>query len=742
MVTPLALALMLVSGQAAWRASTAPGPSSRVHENVSGNCDACHTPFKGVQDEKCLSCHKELKKFHAAVAEQKCVACHGEHHGPDADLTKSDARKAFDHALTGMALSGGHQKVGCPQCHTKSIDKMSTQCSSCHADVHKGAFGTACASCHSDKGWKAVLHPLAEHKMPMEGGHQGLKCNDCHAKGANLSPKVACNACHEQAHGGTTSPCEGCHNSTAWKPAHFDHSFCTCILPQKHQTVGCLGCHRDFDFKHAPSLCSGCHEKERKHEPLGECSLCHSAVSWKKNEFDHNKRSKFKLAGNHLKVACENCHPPQGKEMKFRGVPNVCEGCHQAQGDKAHGNFGPCAKCHTVEGFKPSSFDHASTGFPLVGRHSKLNCKECHQDKTRDYPKGLPPRKAELEARQRVLAWLPTSDAFLIPTAAVSAPPANPHGKDAVACSHCHADVHKGSTLKLGECSACHGFEAWKPQTFDAARHASTTFALTGKHAAVRCALCHEKNKFDDALTTCAGCHVDRHRGKLGDQCEKCHTTEGFKPAAPFDHAVTGFALVGGHAKVSCASCHEGKRGKAMAATEHPGECATCHQAKHGDIGAQCEKCHDVSKGPFANARGMAFPHEQTGFALERRHSALLCGSCHKAKSPVPEPRCGACHFDPHNHQLGSDCQDCHLPDRFRLVRFDHDKTAWPLRGKHFMVPCAKCHSGQRWIGLSDECWDCHSSDAARGKMKDPADHGFGPTDCALCHKSEWTWKR
>src|SRR5205823_749730 len=169
------------------------------------------------------------------------------------------------------------------------------------------SFGQGCATCHQPQAWKPVLHLPSEHKLSMEGGHEKTTCKDCHAKGANLAATVACSACHEQKHGGTTAPCEGCHQVQAWKPAKFDHSFCTCILPQKHQTVGCLGCHQEFDFVHAPTLCSGCHEKERKHEPLGECSLCHSATSWKKNEFDHNKRAKMKLAGEHLKVACESC---------------------------------------------------------------------------------------------------------------------------------------------------------------------------------------------------------------------------------------------------------------------------------------------------------------------------------------------------------------------------------------------------------------------------------------------------
>ena len=93
-----------------------------------------------------------------------------------------------------------------------------------------------------------------------------------------------------------------------------------------------------------------------------------------------------------------------------------------------------------------------------------------------------------------------------------------------------------------------------------------------------------------------------------------------------------------------------------------------------------------------------------------------------------------------HSGQLGADCEECHLPDRFRVVRFDHDRTAWPLRGRHFMTPCVSCHTGQRWVGLTDECWDCHAADAARGKARVPEAHPFGRIDCAGCHTSQWKW--
>lgn len=735
-MTPIVLVLSLVVGQS-WKASTAPGPPSKGHQGMADNCDACHMPFKGLPNEKCLTCHTGLKKFHASVAAQKCNACHGEHKGPTGETTKAAARAAFDHALTGVPLTGAHSKVACAKCHTKPIQQMTPSCGSCHADPHKGSLGATCQACHGASVWKPAARTKDQHTTSMKDGHAKATCVDCHREGKNLAAKVECAACHERAHGGTTAPCDGCHKVAGWKPAEFDHSFCTCSLPQLHQTVGCLGCHQNWDFTKTPTLCSGCHEKDRRHEQLGECSLCHSAVSWKKNRFEHNKRSKFKLTGQHLAAACEGCHPAQGKagNMKFRGVPLSCEGCHQKQGDAAHGNFGACAKCHVTEGFDKPTFDHASTGFPLVGRHTKLKCQDCHSEKTKGYPK--PVRKAELG---RVNGFSIEDIPRLVAQLTLRA--TAPHGTTPGACSHCHADPHQGSVKEFGECSSCHSPEQWKPTSFDLQRHAATAFPLTGKHAAARCNLCHTEAKLDDVPQQCAKCHVDRHGGKLGDQCQTCHNTNAFKPATGFDHAKTGFTLTGLHAKVSCDSCHAGARGKALAAAAKPSECTTCHQPQHGRLGDDCASCHDPAAGPFAKARGMKFAHHETAFPLDRRHSGVRCGACHlPGGAPPPSARCGSCHPDPHRGQLGQGCEDCHAPDRWRVTRFDHDRTGWPLRGKHFVTPCVNCHTAQRWVGLTTECFDCHLRDADRGRAVRPDKHPFGPPeDCAICHASQWKW--
>ena len=39
-----------------------------------------------------------------------------------------------------------------------------------------------------------------------------------------------------------------------------------------------------------------------------------------------------------------------------------------------------CDDCHTPVGWVPSDFDHLTTGFELLGRHSAIaQCSDCHQ---------------------------------------------------------------------------------------------------------------------------------------------------------------------------------------------------------------------------------------------------------------------------------------------------------------------------------------------------------------------------
>ncbi len=141
---------------------------------------------------------------------------------------------------------------------------------------------------------------------------------------------------------------------------------------------------------------------------------------------------------------------------------------------------------------------------------------------------------------------------------------ANATSKD---CVRCHSE-HNGVDFQLIR---------WQPNR-EALDHRQTGYPLTGKHAELRCEQCHNAQKIPAAnrngiqikdlnhtylgLTqSCAGCHQDEHRGQLGVDCARCHTTSAWKPASGFSHDNAKFQLTGAHATVACAKCHCAQRG-------------------------------------------------------------------------------------------------------------------------------------------------------------------------------------
>ena len=256
------------------------------------------------------------------------------------------------------------------------------------------------------------------------------------------------------------------------------------------------------------------------------------------------------------------------------------------------------------------------------------------------------------------------------------------HGSDEYAeCNLCHVE-HHGRDFELIY------FKGGK-KNFD---HRQTGFILDGKHRQLDCRQCHipkyikneqirgDKNinlrkSFLGLDSSCTNCHFDEHRGQLSGNCRSCHGTASWKPTIGFDHAQTAFALTGKHKNVVC------------------------------------EKCH-VMLQDTKNS-------EDTEF---RRFK------------PVAFAECTDCHVDTHKGRLGSDCTGCHRTDGWHNVktaRFDHDKTQFPLRGKHASVTCKQCH-GQRPTTEPIKfaaCIDCHS-DFHNGAFASSPGHGA----CEECH--------
>jgi hypothetical protein len=324
-------------------------------------------------------------------------------------------------------------------------------------------------------------------------------------------------------------------------------------------------------------------------------------------------------------------------------------------------------------------------------------------------------------------------------------------------CADCHkkiaADIRDRTRfhgrLKDTNCRACHtdhkgrkaNITVLDPVTFD---HAQTDYPLKGGHkrAARKCSACHEpKLKYRDAPRACDACHRkdDVHKAALGPKCEQCHGVDDWKKSS-FDHDKTRFKLELGHRDVKCGKCHVDKRFK-----DAPLACVSCHRkdddakGHKGRFGAKCETCHTVR-----NWRDVKFDHDRdTQYVLRGKHERTKCDACHTTPlySTRTRTACVACHKKDddkkgHRGSLGDKCGRCHTENNWREAKFDHDKTEFPLLGKHAKARCESCHvRGETQVKLPKQCYACHRKDDDKKGHRG----GFG-RKCETCHGAK-SWK-
>ncbi len=420
-----------------------------------------------------------------------------------------------------------------------------------------------------------------------------------------------------------------------------------------------------------------------------------------------------KLIKGHEKAEaeCSNCHRKFDREAQ----DVLCGECHKdvradlREKKGFHGRQKPqaCRSCHTdhkgrdakIVNLDTKSFDHKLTDYLLSGKHAATECKACHTT-------GKKWREA-------------ASD-----------------------CNSCHKkdDVHKAA---LGvKCQDCHNDTDWKKTSFD---HAKTRFALTLKHADVKCSGCHKDQRYQDAPRTCIGCHKKDddqviqgrrgHQGQFGEKCETCHDAKAWKPSTFSHDRDTSYALKGKHRATDCKSCHTGTLYKQKLGSD----CLSCHKKddKHeGTLGTKCADCH--------NERGWKdqgkFDHDKTSFPLLGKHLEAKCESCHKSTVFKDAPKdCLACHLkeDKHEGNLGKACGDCHTERDWKTTkgRFDHDKTKFPLVHGHASakVECKSCHRDLKSMRNTPlACYSCHE--------KDDKHQGQQGKQCESCHTDrDWT---
>ena len=702
-----------------------------AYDNSDG-CQKCHEANQGVTNQKCLSCHATTLHsggLHATFGGKSCVKCHAEHKGRAfsiIDWQTIGGRDAFKHEVSGFSLSEHHGQVACPRCHVKrfktgrvSFFDVSKDCQSCHANAHgfkRPELSKKCDICH--KPGQSLHGQLlsawhSEHdrysKQKLDGKHENHACGECHknAQMGERSVPRTCLDCHVPNHpvGDRTRKCLECHDQNGeFKGTKVNHAQFGFPLVGKHASSACATCHMK-NVKTGPGripspACIACHVPAHPLTGItAQCPTCHqSGISFKGAEIDHSKFG-FPRLGTHAKLACGRCHDPR---VKFEYRKDECTSCHQHR-DAHKGQFHdkPCSTCHVEGGKRNGPFNHdIDTRFPLIGNHAedkvRKNCERCH--------------------------------------------PGRVYRTGKVNCIDCHEDKHHG---ELGrDCAKCHSplsrFDTPKVDSFD-----HKNFKLEGKHKTLACKSCHGAHEYKLNKHRCFDCHEkdDKHRGKLGQDCAKCHRPE--KGAPKFDHnQMTKFPRTGAHQKAECSLCHQPKPAQLspLSVTDwkklapkkldlsfpvRGSRCVECHSDPHGgNFGSECGKCHTpiAFNRPSVGAARWVRPANHLASWISS-HAVLADDDAEKQVQRT----CAVCHGAP-------GCQHCHR------TRSPRSHTGIFRIRTHGAVasfdpsPCRTCHQ-------SASCTQCHrrtpplNHRGAWRTLHGYAAGGFGGNNCFVCHR-------
>lgn len=200
-----------------------PGALVADHAELTSDCSACHSPFRGAASERCLTCHvpddigmrttkgvslpnRSVKaSFHQQLIEHDCMACHSDHEGPK--LT-GHSRKPFSHALLRPAI-----RESCETCHTSPNDSL-----------HRKITGN-CGQCHGQEGWQPATFDHDERFL-LDRDHSA-SCVTCHTD--DDYSVYTCYGCHAHTPAGIRAEhveegirnfenCVDCHRSASGEP--------------------------------------------------------------------------------------------------------------------------------------------------------------------------------------------------------------------------------------------------------------------------------------------------------------------------------------------------------------------------------------------------------------------------------------------------------------------------------------------------------------------------------------------
>ena len=465
-----------------------------------------------------LEAQSRIQSPHGTL-DTDCAECHSAE-----GWTPILERPAFRHDRTGFALEASHGQVGCRSCHQSLVfNQVGIACLDCHRDAHRGELGTQCEACHTPRTWSNQREMFQVHnrtRFPLFAVHAKVDCQSCH-RGQRpfeyANTPTDCGTCHARTFEQTTNPshvaagfsrrCEDCHRLTAmdWRTSAFNHA--TFPLRGAHTRLLCAQCHGS-GFRGTARECVGCHRADydrttdpnhvRSRYPL-QCDSCHQESAWRPATGIDHALTAFPLTGAHERVECARCHVGN----RFAGTPKDCYSCHQSDQARvqnpSHSAFPrECEACHGTSAWRPASFDHNQSRFPLTGAHRGVGCERCHGG---GRYAGTP--------------------------------------RD---CNGCHADDYgrtgnpnHASSGFPRTCQDCHSTNAWRPANFN---HDGAFFPInSGKH----------RGKW----SSCGDCHVNSGNFRVFE-CIRCHEHSNKREVDDKHRGVSGYS----YTSAACYRCH------------------------------------------------------------------------------------------------------------------------------------------------------------------------------------------
>ncbi len=564
--------------------STTRFPLTGAHTSTA--CQSCHVNgnYQLVYTD-CYQCHQAdfqqtTNPNHVAGNfSHDCTQCHS---------TTNWTGATFDHSTTRFPLTGAHTATQCQACHTNgNYQLVYTDCYQCHATVFQqatnpnhvaGNFSHDCTQCHSTTVWQPSTFSHSATRFPLTGVHTTTPCQSCHVNGNYQLVYTDCYQCHQTDFNNATNPnhvsgnfshdCTGCHTTTGWSPATFNHSTTRFPLTGAHTTVQCQSCHVNGNYQLVYTDCYQCHQTDFNNATnpnhvsgnfSHDCTQCHSTSVWQPSTFNHGT-TRFPLTGTHTTTPCQSCHVNGNYQLVYTD----CYQCHATEYQQTTnpnhvaGNFShDCTQCHSTTNWTSATFDHSTTRFPLTGAHVAVQCQSCHVN----------------------------GNYQLVYTD----------------CYQCHQTDFTNATNPnhvagnfSHDCTQCHSTTNWTSATFD---HSTTRFPLTGAHTSVQCQSCHVNGNYQLVYTDCYQCHATDFNNvtnpnhvtqQFSHACTTCHSTSVWTPNT-MNHDAAYFRIYSGHHLgrwTQCSQCHTtiGNLGAWSCTTG-------CHQTAHNQ-GQNCYGCH------------------------------------------------------------------------------------------------------------------------------------------------------